>query len=130
MNDSQNHRLTGSCLCGSVRFGICGPFRDVSYCHCVMCQRVLSHFAAYTACEVDKLEVTDPRRKLKWYRSSPKARRAFCGTCGSQLFWESDGGGHVSVSAGSLDQPTGLHPGRHIFLEHVADYDREAQGQD
>ena len=95
-----------------------------------MCQRVLSHFAAYTACEVDKLEVTDPRRKLRWYRSSPKARRAFCGTCGSQLFWESDGGGHVSVSAGSLDQPTGLHPGRHIFLEHVADYDREAQGQD
>lgn len=118
-------RATGSCLCGSVSFAIHGPLRDVSYCHCAMCQRASSHHVAYTACELQALVLAD-RRKLKWYRSSPGARRGFCGRCGSQLFWEPAHGKHVSVSAGSLDQPTGLRPGEHIYTEQVADYDRGA----
>lgn len=116
---------TGSCLCGSVRFSIQGALRDVSFCHCVMCQRASTHYVAYTACDDGALTVTDPRRRLKWYRSSHEARRGFCGHCGGQLFWKRDGASYISVSAGSLDQPTGLRPGKHIFLNHVADYDRE-----
>ena len=118
-------RATGSCLCGSVSFAIHGPLRDVWYCHCVMCQRASSHHAAYTACEPQALVIAD-RRKLKWYRSSPRSRRGFCGKCGSQLFWEPAHGLHVSISAGSLDQPTGLRSGNHIYIEQVADYDRDA----
>ena len=91
-----------------------------------MCQRAASHHVAYTACEPTALVVAD-RRKLKWYRSSPQSRRGFCGTCGSQLFWEPVDGRSISVSAGSLDQPTGLRPGKHIHREQMADYDREAQ---
>ena len=125
-DDKTKIRATGSCLCGAVSFTITGSMRDVHYCHCAMCQRVLSHTAAYTACEPSKLVVAD-RRKLKWYKSSPIARRGFCSSCGSQLFWEPAHGKHISVSAGSLDQPTGLHPGQHIFTEQIADYDREEQ---
>lgn len=122
--DPETPRATGSCLCGAVRFSIHGPLRDVSYCHCLMCQRAASHGVAYTACEPDALVVAD-RRKLRWYRSSPQSRRGFCGTCGSQLFWEPADGRRVSVSAGSLDQPTGLRPGKHLFCDQIADYDRE-----
>lgn len=123
MNEAEKPRATGSCICGAVRYEIHGALRDVSFCHCVMCQRVLSHYAAYTACAPEALQVTGERH-LRWYRSSPAARRAFCKRCGSQLFWEPVHREHISVSAGSLDQPTGLKPSRHIYCEHVADYDR------
>mgnify|MGYP000297084842 CR=1 len=116
-------RATGSCLCGAVRFSIQGEMRDVVYCHCVMCQRALTHFGAFTACAPEALSIENTR-KLKWHRSSPEARRGFCSQCGSQLFWEPTHKRHVSVSAGSLDQPTGLRPGPHQYVEHDPDYDR------
>ena len=122
--DAARPRATGSCLCGSVRFALFGILRDVSYCHCLICQRALTHYGAYTACDPDALVIVDPLRKLRWYRSSPDARRGFCAKCGSQLFWDPAHGRHMSVSAGSLDQPTGLNPGRHIHVDQVADYDR------
>jgi hypothetical protein len=92
-----------------------------------MCQRSLTHYGAYTACRPEALEMIAVG-KLRWYRSSPGARRGFCGKCGSQLFWEPAGGASISVSAGSLDQPTGLRAGRHIFREQTADYDHDAGG--
>jgi hypothetical protein len=123
MTDAGEPRATGSCLCGAVRFAIYGAMRDVTYCHCAMCQRALTHFGAFTACAPEDLSVTNPG-KLKWYRSSPEARRGFCKNCGSQLFWEPAHRRHISISAGSLDQPTGLRPGKHIHLGQIADYDR------
>lgn len=123
--DAAPPRATGSCLCGSVSFSLSGALQDVSYCHCLMCQRTLTHYGAYTACDPQALAIADPQRKLRWYRSSPEARRGFCARCGSHLFWDPTHGRHLSVSAGSLDQPTGLAPGRHVHLDHVADYDRD-----
>ncbi len=122
---SEKPRATGSCLCGSVRFAVHGDMREIVYCHCAMCQRALTHFGAFTACAPEAL-VVEKTAKLKWYRSSPEARRGFCGQCGSQLFWEPEHGRHVSISAGSLDQPTGLRAGRHQYLEQTADYDLTA----
>jgi hypothetical protein len=119
-------RATGSCLCGGVRFSVRGPLRDVEYCHCLMCQRVLTHFGAFTSCAPEALHI-DSARKLKWYRSSREVRRGFCRDCGSQLFWEPAHGRHISISAGSLDQPTGLHGGEHKFVDQTADYDREIE---
>lgn len=124
--DAVSPRATGGCLCGSISFSLFGNLRDVSYCHCLMCQRALSHYGAFTACDPESLVIVDPLRKLRWYQSSPEARRGFCSRCGSQLFWDPAHGRHMSVSAGSLDQPTGLGPGRHIHLDHVADHDRDA----
>ncbi|HXT08713.1 MAG TPA: GFA family protein [Roseiarcus sp.] len=120
-----NPRATGSCLCGSVRFSVHGELRDVVYCHCLMCQRALTHFGAFTACAPKALRL-EKSAKLKWYRSSPEVQRGFCGQCGSQLFWAPEHGRHVSISAGSLDQPTHLRAGAHQYLDQAADYDRTA----
>lgn len=58
---------------------------------------------------------------LSWYRSSPSARRGFCGACGSVMFWDDDSA-TVGINAGCLDQPTGLTVEKHIFVEDKADY--------
>ena len=108
-------RATGGCLCGAVRFTIEGPLSGVTICHCAMCRRSTTGLGAYTACAPDAIRLTGT--KLRWYRSSPVARRGFCARCGSQLFWEPSHGGHLSVALGSLDEAAGLRLDRHIYVD-------------
>ncbi len=112
--DSAASPATGSCLCGAVRYTITGPLRPILVCHCAMCRRAMSSVAAFTACAPGDIHIEGT--KLRWYQSSPIARRGFCAQCGSSLFWEPAHGGHLSVSAGSLDDPSKLTISEHIFL--------------
>jgi len=59
---------------------------------------------------------------LKWFQSSPQARRGFCGTCGASLFWQAEGGDRISFAAGALGGPTGLNIASHWHLEDAGDY--------
>ena len=111
----------GRCLCGGVRFEVHGALRPVIYCHCTMCRRSSGHFDAATACAPEHLRLL-AAQPLRWYQSSASARRGFCGTCGSQLFWERTHGSHISIWAGTLDMPTGLKAVEHIFVGDKGDY--------
>jgi hypothetical protein len=111
----------GRCLCESVRFEVRGPLRPVIYCHCSMCRRATGHFVAATECERSDLHFIS-EQGLRWYQSSPTARRGFCETCGSQLFWEATGSVTVSILAGAIDLPTGLQASKHIFTADKGDY--------
>jgi len=114
--------VTGGCLCGAVRFEVRGPLRGILICHCQFCRRMNTHVGAYSACAPSDLEIIS-ERKLRWYRSSPGARRGFCTKCGSALFWEPTPPTHISISAGSLNPPTGLKVREHILLAQKADYE-------
>ena len=48
--------------------------------------------------------------------------RGFCSECGASLFWSAQDRVSISVAAGTLDQPTGLHTVAHIFTAERADY--------
>ena len=111
---------TGVCLCGGVRYEVAGPLSDVHACHCGQCRRQSGHFVAATSAKRADFKLTSDR-SLKWFRSSPVARRGFCADCGSAMFWD-DGSDEISINAGNLDQPTGLKLTRHIFVDDKADY--------
>jgi hypothetical protein len=114
---------SGGCLCGAVRYRVSGPLRDVVFCHCSRCRRTHGHFAAYTACDRGDLDLVEARG-LRWYESDGR-RRGFCGdcgACGASVFWEREDSAAISISAGTLDEPTGLSPGRHIFTADAGDY--------
>ena len=113
--------LTGSCLCGAVRYEVTGALRDVVVCHCEMCRKSHGHIGAYTAAPRDALHLIEPRG-LKWYRSSGVARRGFCGECGGTLFWDGTGRDTISIAAGTLDAPTGLRTLVQIYVEDKGDY--------
>ncbi len=127
MNDSVEPRATGGCLCGAVRFEVRGALRGVLTCHCGQCRRIHGHQGAYAAAARADLAIT-AGRGLKWYVSSPAARRGFCGDCGSPLFWEPAGRDYTAIAAGSLDQPTGLKTIGHIYTADIADYYEIADG--
>jgi hypothetical protein len=113
----------GGCLCGAVRYAVAGPLRDVVYCHCSQCRRQSGLYFAATACAADHLTITGTDA-LRWYAASGHARRGFCGTCGSVLFWQAVGGAQVAILAGSLDDAGGLRASMHICTEgRAAFYD-------
>ena len=114
-------RATGGCLCGAVRYEVRGELRDVVVCHCEMCRRTHGHIGAYTAAAKSALRVVESRG-LKWYASSSFARRGFCGECGARLFWERPERDTISITAGTIDPPTGLSTILQIHCEDAGDY--------
>jgi hypothetical protein len=113
----EDKRFTGGCLCGAVRFEARGDPRRCGHCHCVQCQRS-SGAGMVTWAEWPK-ETVAVRGEFKEFESSPGVRRAFCGTCGSTLFWrnltrEKE---TLDVAAGTLDEPDTLAPTDHIFVK-------------
>jgi hypothetical protein len=62
---------------------------------------------------------------LRWIyspESAAHARRGFCGECGSSLFWDAPDDDTISISAGTLDAPTGLRTVEQIYTEDAGDY--------
>ena len=63
---------------------------------------------------------------LVWVESPDsrrRARRGFCSTCGSSLFWKAPELDRTSIAAGSLDEPTGLALSAHIYTHQTAEWD-------
>ena len=116
---------TGGCLCGAVRYEIKSKLAGVAYCHCSKCRNFHGHLAAFVIASADDLNFIE-ERGLKWFRSvtdeTPNVYRGFCGECGSSLFWDPRGEDRIAVSAGSLDEPTGLKSLRHSWVTQKGDY--------
>jgi hypothetical protein len=121
MKAATTKKRSGTCLCGAVRFEIEGPMRGVLICHCGQCRKHHGHAAAFTSTPMEKFRFLESQ-SLAWYRSSEGAERGFCRICGSNLFWRRVGGGTLSVSAGSIDPPTGLSCAAHLFTAFKGDY--------
>lgn len=114
-------RAAGGCLCGQVRYEVRGPLRPVVACHCSQCRRMTGHYLASTATKREHF-VLRSETGLAWYASSEEARRGFCRSCGSTLFWDGRGRDYISIAAGTLDAPTGLKLVQHIFTADKSDY--------
>ena len=109
-------------MCAGVRYRVDGELRFVINCHCESCRRWTGHHMAATTADVSDLEFLSDET-LRWYDRTPEVQYGFCSACGSSLFWRaSDKVGHVSITAGSLDQPTGLTTDHAIFTEEAGDY--------
>ena len=113
--------VSGSCLCGGVRYEVDHFERGVVACHCTQCRKTSGHYVAATKATHDHLRMILDGT-LKWYRSSEAAERGFCSECGSNLFWRKVGDNATSIMAGALDGPTGLSMQSHIYAADIGDY--------
>ena len=116
---------SGTCLCGAVRYDVTGPLRPVIACHCVQCRKATGHHVAATSAHRGDIQITGD---VTWFQSSPTARRGFCGTCGSNLFWDG-AGDNLSIMAGTLDGATGLSIKGHIYCDFKGDYYEISDGK-
>ena len=113
--------LKGQCECGAVAFEVSDVRKEVTFCHCGQCRRFSGHHWAATNAPFDSLHFTNDAG-LKWYASSDWAKRGFCKECGSSLFYRMNDEEGIGIAAGCLETPTGLTPGKHIFIADKGDY--------
>ena len=117
--------MKGSCLCGAVTFEAEEPAGGFSVCHCGQCRKWSGHLWSSAHVPDDRLTV---HGEVRWFQSSGKARRGFCPTCGSALFWKHADDEHTSFALGAIDGPTGARLAKHIFTADKGDYYDIADG--
>lgn len=113
--------MHGSCLCGNVKYVIVGTPRSVVACHCRQCRKSSGHYVAATQAPTDQILI-EGVANIRWYQSSPSAKRGFCSTCGSQLFWTEELSRFTSIMAGTIDGDSGLEMDRQLIPESKGDY--------
>ena len=108
---------TGTCLCGTVRYEIDGPFNMMLNCHCSMCRKEHgSQFVTFAAAPLAGFRYLSGEDNIRQYASSSHGQRNFCQTCGSATPFVLDGPGMVIAPAGSLEGDPGIRPQMHIFV--------------
>ena len=108
----------GGCLCSSIRFRISGEPAFSCICHCSTCRRA-SAAPAVGWLTFDRGQVEILSGSPRTYRSSQGVARQFCGTCGSQLSYESIASPMtIDITTASLDNPNLFPPTMEVWLEH------------
>ena len=117
--------MKGHCLCGAVSFATDATPQGVSMCHCGQCRRQSGGIWSSAYVKETDLTITG---EVRWFEASAKARRGFCPTCGSFLFWQGTGEDTISFALGAVDNPTGVTLEKHIFTADKGDYYDIADG--
>ena len=114
----------GSCLCGAVRFTAAMPSRWVAHCHCTYCRRAHgAAFVTWVGLDEANVAIEDPGGVLRWHESSPGARRAFCGNCGSpMLFQGARWPGEMHVARALIAGPVDREPQVHAYYGSHVDW--------
>jgi len=118
--------IAGCCLCGANAFALDAPPGPVTACHCGQCRRYTGHHAASIDVDAGKLRWLKTGNQ-QTFRHPSGARRVFCGTCGSKL-WFAYADGALSLEAGILHCPTGPRLARHIHVADKGDFYELADG--
>ncbi len=112
---------TGHCLCGAVKFTLKEAHTSFAACHCGMCRRWSGgvHFGLQT----DEAGVSfENDETIQVYQSSEWAERAFCGTCGTHIYWkltaEGPMQGMMVMTPGALETMDEMVLDHEIYIDH------------
>jgi len=110
--------VSGTCLCGGVRFSVEGELAPIQVCHCGQCRRAQgTPFATNLPVAREHFHLEAGEALLVRYESSPGKRRVFCGRCGSPVFSERDTlPGVLRLRAGLLQGPLDTQPAWHFHV--------------
>jgi len=109
--------VTGSCLCGAIRYEIAGRISPIALCHCSKCRKANgSAFHAGSLCRKTKFRWIAGADAVTRYRMASGYSTSFCGRCGGPVPMHQDGGEYVVLPTGALDQDPGGRPICHIFV--------------
>ena len=112
--------IEGECLCGSVLFHV-DDVLEIDVCHCATCRNW--NGGPFVGADIRGQVTFQSDATLTWYASSEWAKRGFCSTCGSSLFYKlNEQDDFWSISAGVFDLPAGLKVCKEIFVDEKPDY--------
>lgn len=111
--------MNGKCLCGKI--AVTTPDnKTLDACHCGMCRRWGGGPALGVPCGTDvQIEGAD---NLKVYQSSEWAERAFCGECGTHIFYRLLPTKEYFVPAGLFQDGITFEFKEQIFIDKKPSY--------
>ena len=115
--------LTGSCLCGAVRFELSEPPDSASYCHCTRCQkRTGGAGSAQARIDPGAFRWTAGEEHLRvWDPPDNGWAKGFCALCGSHMFSRpQDEELPRSIRMAAFDGDPGVRPQFHQFVAYAA----------
>lgn len=109
--------LSGSCLCGGVRYRCRGPLESVARCFCIQCRKASGGECATNAdVAPGSFRLISGHDLLREFESSPGQMRAFCGRCGSPVFKRYvDDPDRARIRLGLLDGDFDERPALQVF---------------
>ncbi len=119
--------MRGHCLCGGIRFEICGKVPRLYQCHCSLCRRVTGS-SANAALIVDREQLVWRRGAdlIERYATADGWQSHFCRRCGSPVPNPARGGRAWWVPVGLLEDSAELELGAHLYVGSKAAWDRIA----
>jgi hypothetical protein len=112
------HPITGSCLCGALRYTASAEPIYAGYCFCEDCRKASgSGFIAFMGFAASALSFTgDAVTHTLVQSDGRKSERNFCPRCGGLVYGGARGQVEQhTIYAGSLDDPTRFKPTMAIF---------------
>ncbi len=109
--------LVGHCLCGAVRFHAPDAKREVHVCHCGMCRRWTG--GPEFAVDAGTTVAWEGAAEIRTYRSSEWGERAFCGVCGTALFFRVVATGETYLNAGIAADDRVFRITSHIYVDET-----------
>lgn len=116
----------GGCLCGQVRWRATAEPENVRICHCRNCQRATG--GPYFARILFPIEAIARSGETTAWASSDRLVRHACARCGAPVFAEPLDAPYLAVSLTTLDDPTRLKPGSHIWVSEKLSWVRIDDG--
>ncbi len=121
---SSESEVTGSCLCGAVRFSVRLPTLFCAHCHCSMCRR--SHgagFVTWFGVRRAQFSIEAGGSHLTRFQSSDHGTRSFCSRCGSSLLFESTRyPERVEIVLANMDGMIDHQPEVHVYFDDHASW--------
>lgn len=116
---SNSNEREAACACGKLRIRLAGAPQIVSSCHCLACQRRTGAIFGSTSF-FGKSQIVSTEGDRRAFRrqgdSGTWLAFQFCPTCGSTVFWESEGlPDMVSVAVGAFADPGFPAPVRTVW---------------
>ena len=119
------NELTGTCLCGGVRFAVRVPFERVIVCHCASCKKISGGGGtANGRARSSDITILEGDEQVTTYQPAEGSAKSFCSRCGTNLF----GGGwpdseQCSVRLSALDEPFAGPIESHNFIRSLAPWE-------
>lgn len=114
--------ITGSCLCGHIKYEYSGELGPSSYCHCSDCRKETgSAFIVVTRLSKDGFRITTANATKSFSKvadSGNQISRHFCPNCGSPVFSKpTKHPGYIWLRSGTLEDPSIVKPTHQIWTD-------------
>ncbi len=113
---NKSESITGSCLCGLVKFEVCLPPIGMNNCHCSRCRKASgAAFGTFLHTTTDYFKWTQGEENINNYIPNVGDPRPFCKVCGSRVPVVNNEKNHVVIPAGLLNEAPDLIPSVNIY---------------